>query len=110
MHIPSSNSVPKQPDPDSPLPPSWPEAAAVARWRVDRALDWRHSTLYPLLAKLAYPRIGFGAPISEAEQSAAAESLAKELEFFVTHVLGRGPPLRLWEGASMGLQIPPEVV
>eukprot|EP00667_Euglena_gracilis_P018517 EG_transcript_19666 len=65
----------------------WYPTDPVARWRVDRALDWRHSTLYPLLAKLAYPRIGFGAPISEAEQSAAAESLAKELEFFVTHVL-----------------------
>jgi len=65
----------------------WYPVDPVARYQVDRVLDWRQSTFYPALGKLCYPRFGF-AP-AEAPEAAAAteETVKKELGFFLAHLL-----------------------
>jgi len=53
---------------------------AIERGRVDSALDWGLSSLYPKLAKVCYPSLNFGGTLEEGKAGFA--DLTEQLELF----------------------------
>jgi len=68
----------------------WYPTDPLQRARVDQALDYRQTGLYPALQKYIYPVMGWGAPLDEAAAAAAAKNLSTVLDEFEKYYLKDG--------------------
>lgn len=59
---------------------SWfPQHSCEARAQVEQALDWRHCSFYPAVAKVCYPLLGFRPALDAKANAEALEGLKKQL-------------------------------
>lgn len=73
-----------------PVDDLWYPCDPVARARVDYALDWRQTVLYPVWAKATYPAVGFLPVATKSEWESTVEGSRRELLTVFDLILASG--------------------